>query len=82
MVTKDVKPDDGDPFNCSCFTLPLSWGSNPPGWYAGYPKRLKVGSALGSTVWPADFSDVFPPLIRQWAGGGYSTFGALGGLCT
>lgn len=81
VVTNDVSTADGDPFNCSCFTFPLSWESNP-GWYAGYPNRLKVGSTLGNTVWLVDFSDVFPLLTRLWAGGGYSTFGTLGGLCT
>lgn len=29
VVTNDVNPVDEDPFNCSCFTLPLSWESNP-----------------------------------------------------
>jgi hypothetical protein len=31
VVTKEVNPDEGEPFNGSCFTLTLSWESSPPG---------------------------------------------------
>jgi hypothetical protein len=31
VVTEEVNPDEGEPFKGSCFTLTLSWESNPPG---------------------------------------------------